>query len=623
MQINPVAPDDKTEVYDMSLFDRFFTKTRTAVLHITSANGFHLRPAAVFVKEAKRFSSTIEAETRGESVNAKNLNTLLSLNLENGDHFDLVCKGKDAQEALEHLTQTFEQLMCNDKEIATTQKEAHHYEGMSLEGQIVAQGIAIAPLWHYQEKTIATEDHTTFKEAVEKSLRTLETLTKKHDASADGDIYMAQKALLEGLLEECNTIEEFVTAVSKESNALRGGKMEAKIIDYKDILRCVRGHMGYETTALFPDHPFILISDDLLPSQVETLPSHTAGVVLHETSLTSHTAILLRASGISSLIIRTDIPASEQNVILDAHSGILILQPTEADLKKAKQRQEADKETERNATDKRFAPAVTTNGKHMKVLANVTDVASAKQAKEAGAEGVGLLRTEFLFKEEAPSFEAQKDAYTAIFSLFDDVTVRTLDVGGDKSLPYIDLPKENNPFLGIRGIRLFKTHPQVIETQLRAVFEAANGKEIKVMFPMVATVEEFAEAKTFAKEVAAKYDIDISNVHFGIMVEIPSVLFLMQAFNKVVDFYSIGTNDLNQYLFAIERTHPSLSLNPRSEVLFNTIEQVVKESNKPVSICGELAGDTEATTRLVNMGIETLSLSPKRIATLKETIRHV
>jgi len=607
----------------MSLFDRLFSKSRTAVLHITSSNGFHLRPAAVFVKEAKKFSSTIEAETRGESVNAKNLNALLSLNLEKGDHFDLVCKGKDAQEALEHLTQTFEQLMQDDKEVTTTQKEDHHYEGTSLEGEIIAQGIAIAPLWRYREENITTGDDKLFKEAVAESLQEIDALAERHKHSVDGGIYMAQKALLESLAQGCETIEELEAAISKESDTLRGRKMEAKIIDYKDILQHVKRHMGYETTALYPDHPFILVADDLLPSQVETLPSHLAGVVLQETSLTSHTAILLRASGIPSLIVRAEIPASEQHVILDAHSGILLLQPTEADLAEARRRQEEDKKTGKTAAEKRFEPAVTSNGKRVKVLANVTDVASARQAKEAGAEGIGLLRTEFLFKEEAPSFKAQKDTYSAIFSLFDDVTVRTLDVGGDKALPYIDLPQEKNPFLGIRGVRLFKTHPQIIETQLRAVFEAANGKEIKVMFPMIATVEEFTEAKAFAKKVAAKYDIDISNVRFGIMVEVPSVLFLMQDFNKVVDFYSIGTNDLNQYLFAIERTHPTLSFDPRSEVLFRAIEQVVKESDKPVSICGELAGDTEATTRLVNMGIETLSLSPKRIAALKETIRHV
>jgi len=607
----------------MSFFDRFFTKNRTTVLHITSANGFHLRPAALFVKEAKQFTSTIEAETRGESVNAKNLNALLSLNLEKGDHFDLVCRGKDAQEALEHLTQTFERLMQDDKEITTTQKEAHHYVGESLDGEIIVQGIAIAPLWHYQEEKITTGDNILFKEAVAKSLQEIDTLAEQHKHAVDSSIHMAQKALLESLAEGCETLEALEAAVSKESDTLRGGKMEAKIIDYKDILQRIRGHMGYETTALYPDHPFILVAGDLLPSQVETLPSHTAGVVLQETSLTSHTAILLRASGIPSLIVRADIAASEQHVILDAHSGIVVLQPTEADLTEARRRQEEDKKAERNATEKRFEPAVTSHGKRVKVLANVTDVDSAKQAKEAGAEGIGLLRTEFLFKEESPSFEAQKDAYSAIFSLFDDVTVRTLDVGGDKALPYIDLPQENNPFLGIRGVRLFKTHPYIIETQLRAVFEAAQGKEIKVMFPMVATVEEFTEAKAFAKEVAAKYKIDISNVRFGIMVEVPSVLFLMQDFNKVVDFYSIGTNDLNQYLFAIERTHPTLLLDPRSEVLFRAIAQVGKESDKPVSICGELAGDSEATARLVNRGIETLSLSPKRIAALKETIRHV
>jgi len=608
----------------MFFFNHFFTKSCTAVLHITSSSGFHLRPAAVFASEAKKFSCSIEAETRGESVNAKNLNALLSLNLEKGDHFDLVCKGKDAQKAVEHLIQTFETLMQDDPAVTLIKKETYTYAGEMITGEIVAQGVAIAPLWHYEEETVTIGENSDFKDALGKSLKELNSLIETPKQSVDSSIYMAQSALLETLAEGCESLETFEAAVIRESNTLHGGKMESKIIDYKDILQRVKQHMGYETTASYPEYPFILIANDLLPSQVESLPAHTAGVVLQETSLTSHTAILLRASGTPSLIVRTTtMPVSEDAVILDGHNGTLVLHPTKADFEHAQKWQESDKEAGKIATGKRFEPAVTSKGKTVKVLANVTDAMSAQQAKEAGAEGIGLLRTEFLFKEEAPSFKAQKDAYTSIFSLFDNVTVRTLDVGGDKALPYIDLPQENNPFLGIRGVRLFKTHPELIESQLHAVFEAANGKRVKIMFPMVATIEEFTEAKTFAQEIARKYNCDISNIYFGIMVEVPSALFLIKAFNQVVDFYSIGTNDLNQYLFAIERTHPSLSLDPHADVLFHAIEQIVKESEKPVSICGELAGDVKAVGRLVNMGIETLSVSPKRIAQTKEAIRHV
>ena len=158
---------------------------------------------------------------------------------------------------------------------------------------------------------------------------------------------------------------------------------------------------------------------------------------------------------------------------------------------------------------------------------------------------------------------------TKIFTLFDDITVRTLDVGGDKALPYITLEKEDNPFLGVRGVRLFKTHPEIMEEQLHAMFVAAQNKKIKIMFPMVSSVEEFVDAKTFAEDIAKKHHLDIDNIDFGIMIEVPSVLFLLEELNKVVDFYSIGTNDLTQYLFAIERTHPTLKTDDLSPAVFH------------------------------------------------------
>ena len=607
----------------MGLFERLFAKSATIVLHITSSNGFHLRPAAVFVKEAQKFSCQIEAESRGNSIDAKNLNALLSLNLDKGDHFDLICKGKDAEEAIEVLGTLFETLMEDETETAIIAKADRYYESDTYKGEIIAPGIAIAPLWHYREVSTQKETNSNFKEAVALSLKELEALQKRHKNDIDGSIYLAQKTLLETLVRDIEDLDALENAVTRESNALQGGKMEAKIIDYRDLLTRVKGHLGFTTDVPYPDTPFILIADDLLPSRIEHLPKEAVGVILQQTTLTSHSAILLRAAGVPSLILHEVLPQTDTPAILDAHSGLLLLQPTKGDITQAKKVQEQDTEATQKAHDKRFESASTSRGEQIKVVANITDITSAQKAKEAGAEGIGLLRTEFLFTRGRPTLETQIEAYRNIFSLFDEITVRTLDVGGDKSLSYIDLPLEDNPFLGIRGVRLIRTHPELIEEQLHAIFKAADGKPVKIMFPMVATVEEFTQAKAFAHNTAQKYGCNIDTIRFGIMVEVPSVLFAMKQFNEIVDFYSIGTNDLAQYLFAIERTHPVLSFDPRSEVLFAALEKIMQEADKPVSLCGELAGDTEAIPRLIEIGIKTLSVSPKRIAPTKETIRYV
>ena len=607
----------------MGLFDRFFAKSATAVLHITSPNGFHLRPAAVFSAEAKKFAASIEAETRGQSIDAKNLNALLSLNLEKGDHFDLVCKGKDAEKALESLTAVFEKLMESDEAPENIDKATHTYEGSAFHGDIIAQGIAIAPLWRYSERHSQEANGTDFHTALANTADILEREYKANKTRPEGTIFLAQRSLLETLSQDVQTIEAFESAINSAIAALEGGAMASKITDYRDLLGHVKNAMGYKTQVAWPASPFILLADDLLPSQVEQLPKTLEGVVLQKSSLASHTAILLRASGIPSLIVRDPVDAMQKPVILDGFAGVLVPNPTLHDLETAEHLLAQNRSQKEAQHTRRFDAATTTSGRKIKVLANVTDPASAKAAKEAGAEGIGLLRTEFLFQEKKPTFQEQTEAYKEIFSLFDDITVRTLDVGGDKALPYINLPKEPNPFLGIRGVRLFESHPDLIAEQLKAIFTAAEGKELKVMFPMVDSVESFTKAKAFAKEVANNENIDISAIAFGMMVEVPSVLFLLPEFNEVVDFYSIGTNDLNQYLYAIERTHPTLSLDPRSEALFRAIEKVASEAKKPVSICGELAGDGDATARLVNAGITTLSVSPGLVAQTKERIRHV
>lgn len=608
----------------MGFFSAFFSKPLSTHLTVTSGNGFHLRPVAQFVTVAKAYACDITASRQGKTVSAKGVNALLGLSLEQGESFELSCNGKDAAQALEALSKTFHTLMQADTEIEVLEKTLSAYEGDTIEGDIISSGVAIAPLYRYKETLSQKENNCTFQEAFNKSISELETLYKEKKEESNGAIYLAQKELLSSLKEEVSTLKVLEEKIQTFSAQLLGTKLEAKISDYKDILQRVQKHMGLEIQVRFPEDDFILLADDLLPSQIEKL-SHTSvkGVILKETAINSHTAILLRGAGISSLIADTSLLEEESTIILDAHSGMIVTDPSKSDLENAQKRIKEDLEQLDSALEKRFEPALTTKGKTIKVLANVTDDKSAKVAKEDGAEGIGLLRTEFLFKEEKPSFESQVEAYRSIFEVFDDITVRTLDVGGDKALPYIDLEKENNPFLGIRGVRLLKTHPEIIQEQLHAILLAAKNKKIKIMFPMISTPEEFSEAKTFAQKIAEENQLDISNILFGMMIEVPSVLFLLEKFNKVVDFYSIGTNDLTQYLFAIERTHPTLKTDDLSPAVFEAIQMVTKKATKPVSICGELAGNKKAIPKLLKIGIETLSVSGKNIARTKESIRHV
>jgi phosphocarrier protein FPr len=608
----------------MSLFHNLFSKVISTQLTVTSNNGFHLRPVAQFVSLARSFSCQITATSQNKTVDAKAVNTLLSLSLEKEDTFTLRIKGKNAEEALEKLRLLFETLMSDDKEIKAVQKTAYTYEGRVVEGEIISQGIAIAPAYRYSSEEVQHESDLTFREALNKSMGALESLYRSHQEDDNAAIYLAQKELLSSLGEKSDTLSALEQHIDEESKALSGTKLAAKISDYQDILQRVKKYLGLEVKVTFPDTPFILLCNDLFPSEIDMLvETKVLGVILKETSVNSHTAILLRAAGLCSLIADTEVLTADETLILDAHAGVVIQSPSSDDLQKAGKRLEQDETKHALSAKKRFESASTTKGRAIKVFANVVDVNSAKTAKEEGAEGIGLLRSEFLFKAVKPSLKTQEKSYKEIFALFDDITVRTLDVGGDKALPYIKIPSESNPFLGIRGVRLFRTHPQVLEEQLHAIFLAAKDRDIKIMFPMVSSVEEFKEAKSFAQNVAKKHQLDISHILFGIMIEVPSVLFLLESFNEVVDFYSIGTNDLTQYLFAIERTHPTLKTDELSPVVFSAIESILKTASKPVSICGELASNKEAIAKLLDLGLETLSVSPKSISRTKESIRHV
>jgi phosphocarrier protein FPr len=617
----------------MNFLKKIFKKqnSATSTLTITSSNGFHLRPIAKFANEAKKFNSDISIIAFDEEVPATQVPKILSLSLEKGESFTLKCVGEDAQEASAHLTSFFQDLMEDDKEQETLTQTDENYESPSLNGISVVPGIAIAPLVYCKAvENINSEKSLSINVAIELVKDELETLYNENKSNSEADIYLAHKELLSSELFQQNfkDVKQLKKSINTEIEKLKGSKFESRIADYKDIQQQILKHIGITTTLTLPQQPYILLVDDLLPSDVPKLvDSPIQGVVLKQGTPTSHASILLRSFAIPTVIINQPIEPTN-SAILDTSSGDLVISPTPKDIEKAENKLKIFQEKKEQNYRNRFESTQTLRGKRVKVLANISDVESAKEAKELGADGIGLLRSEFLFMERKPTLEEQTNAYREIFELFDELNIRTLDVGGDKPLPYAHIEKEQNPFLGIRGIRFSLLEKTLLEEQLLAIFKAVEvtdtrNKTMKIMFPMVNNCNEFIEAKKIAIDIANTYEIDLSAVEFGIMLEVPSVIFALHEFDQLVDFYSIGTNDLTQYLFAIERTHPTLQADALSPMVMNALKLIIETTKKPISICGELAGLGAATETLVNLGYDTLSVSAKLIPSLKERIRNV
>lgn len=580
----------------MNFLKDFFTNTSTITLTVSSPNGFHLRPIAKFTNSIKSINGELTASYNNKSVNAKNTTSLLSLSLEYNQSFTLTLKSKNSKEEIDNIAQIFYDIMSSD-----TPNEGQE------NSKVISHGIGIGNTYNLAVAHIDKKTNIPFSKALEMAI----------DSLNSNDIFLAQQELLKSTSHQSNSLEELEEKINHEF------KLTQKS-DYLDILQVVKKHMGLETQINYPDEPFILLANDLLPSQIEDLSkTNVQGVVLKETSPTSHSAILLRSFSIPAII--NDNIKTQNNIpaILDTKNNNLTMNPTDAQLNSARneiQNINAKKEME---TNNKFNDSITKNGIHVDVVANITDLHSAQEALESGAKSVGLLRTEFMFKEKKPTLNEQIEQYSKIFKLFDYVTVRTLDVGGDKGLPYINISHENNPFLGIRGVRLLKTHSDIIQTQIRAILRASSNNHIKLMFPMVSTISEFKDIKNLAINIAKEESISLEKIEFGIMLEVPSIIYQMHELNNLVDFYSIGTNDLFQYMFAIDRTHKILSIDDESQTIINILEDIYKKSSKPISICGEIASNQKITKQLIDIGYKTLSVSPSLIPSIKEKVRDV
>ncbi|HWM10961.1 MAG TPA: phosphoenolpyruvate--protein phosphotransferase, partial [Solirubrobacteraceae bacterium] len=397
--------------------------------------------------------------------------------------------------------------------------------------------------------------------------------------------------------------------------------------------RVVRRLAGADAPAGITE-PGVLVVRDLAPGDAAALDRELVrGLAVARGGATSHAAILARALGIPSVVgLGEGIARIEEGttLVVDGDGGTLDVDPPAAAIEERERERAAADERRAHARERSREPARTRDGETIEVAANVGSAADAREAAAIGADGVGLLRTEFLFldRDDEPTEEEQRAVYEEIVAALDGrpVVIRTLDAGADKPLRFLPQAPEDNPFLGVRGIRLGLARPELLRTQLRAIVPLAAEHDVKVMFPMVATVAEYRAARAMVEEARAATGAPPLEV--GVMVEVPALALNAGRFAREVDFFSAGTNDLSQYTMAAERGNEALApllAGPLPPVLrlIAAVTAAAREHGRWVGVCGELAGDPAAAVLLAGLGVRELSMAASRIPEVKEALRAV
>ena len=636
---------------------------RSVEVEVLNKAGLHARPATAFVEIATGFASEIRVEYGDKTANGKALASLLRLGVEGGSTIRIVAWGPDADAALRAL----------EAGVAAGLEEAEEHEAdaetvawtpvselRTITGVSAAPGLAIGPLYQVQASRIVVKDVPREVETERRQLRqALETAREQLDdvyesvrarsGRSEAAIFRAHQALLNDpdLVGEVDALvvgghaaawawQQAIEARIGEMRKVQDERLAARAVDLHDVgqrvLRLMAGMDHGEVQ--MPDEPVILMADDLTPSDTARLdPKRTLGICTAGGGPTSHTAIIARSLDIPAVVGAGAALLEQANgtrAILDGGAGRLYVEPTAADLDAA-QAFQSDMRRLRDAEyETRYQPAMTTDGYRVEVVANIGKASEAAQAVDAGAEGVGLMRTEFLFLERttAPTEDEQYEAYTTMTRALNGLPliIRTLDIGGDKVLPYLTLPAEDNPFLGVRGIRLCLRHPELFIPQLRAIYRASQTGPVKIMFPMIATLEDLAEAKAVAEQV--RTELGVAPVEIGIMVEVPSTVLMAREFAEEADFFSIGTNDLTQYALAIDRLHPVLAkqvdgLHPAVLRMIDMTVRGAEAAGKWVGVCGGIAGDPRGAAILAGLGVAELSMSIPSVAAVKARLRRM
>jgi len=413
--------------------------------------------------------------------------------------------------------------------------------------------------------------------------------------------------------------------------------MRERSADVADVgEKLILNLLGQETDDLWVDEPSVVTAVDISPSVAATLNNDfVLGLILEMGSSTSHSAILARALGIPAVVVRADAMGELHDcnyVIVDGTEGVIISDPDDRTIAEYKRKSDALLKRELNLRNRTTLIAATTDGTLINVAANIEIPAEITMAREYGAYGVGLYRTEYLFmnRRELPDEEEQYHHYRVVAEAFPGkpVTIRTIDIGGDKFLSDTNMPQAVNAYLGLRAIRLSLQQPDLFKAQLRAIIRASRHGNVQVMFPMIACIEEVSAAMGIFAECASGLGIDSNSISVGIMIETPSAALTAGTLARYLDFFSIGTNDLIQYTMAAERGNEELEYlhRPTHPAIIRLINEVViaaKKNEIGLSICGEMAGDFRMIPVLLGLGITDLSTNPRSIPAVKEMVRRI
>ncbi|MFP7255346.1 phosphoenolpyruvate--protein phosphotransferase [Virgibacillus sp. 7505] len=527
-----------------------------------------------------------------------------------------------------------------------------------INGIAASNGIAIAKAYHlavpdlsFDKTTVANaeEEISRLDAALEISKKELEKIRENARVSLGDEhaeifsahlLVLADPELINPVKDNIRNnninaeaaLDETATMFIDMFRSMDNEYMKERAADIQDVTKRVMAHLlqvSFPDPALI-DEEVIIIAEDLTPSDTAQLNKQfVKGFTTDIGGRTSHSAIMARSLEIPAVVGTKSITSSAANdvmIIVDGIEGTVIIDPTEDELAAYKAKQEAFEQQKQEWAKLKNEPTITTDGVHVELVANIGTPEDVTGVQNNGGEGVGLYRTEFLYmgKSELPSEDEQFESYKAVLENMGDkpVVVRTLDIGGDKELSYLQLPKEMNPFLGYRAIRLCLERDDIFRVQLRALLRASVYGNLKIMFPMIATLEEFRQAKAILLEEKEKLVADgvsvSDSIEIGIMVEIPSTAVAAKQFAKEVDFFSVGTNDLIQYTMAADRMNERVSYlyQPYHPAILNLVHNVIEAAHaegKWAGMCGEMAGDAIAIPLLLGLGLDEFSMSATSI----------
>ena len=638
---------------------------------LPNALGIHARPAAQIVSTASQYTAKIairNATTTSDWVSTASINEVLLLGGRKGHEIALTGEGPQASVALDAL----ESLLASgfgegDAEEGLAEAVVTAQTGLPDSREWVgvgaSPGIAVGPLVRLralpprppvQHPQDPAAEAKRLKEAIDAASLEIQAMARSAESrqsAQDATVFAAHRLILQdpALIEAAHQriASSFASAevawqVAAEKiigryRRLDDPYLQARAVDVEDVTQRVLRQLGHAPGAPEISEPAILSASELLPSDLGDMdPDLVLGICTRDGTAISHAAILARSLGVPLVVglgSRLDALDEGTRVGIDGERGILWVCPDAEERKALSTRRKEFLDSRKARRVMAGRPAITVDGQRIHVLANVSGLVDIPRALVNGAEGVGLLRTEFLFmgRRSAPSEKEQVAAYREIARACgtNPLTVRTLDVGGDKPLAYIDTNSETNPLLGWRGVRRSLAKPELFEIQLRALLRASPGRRLRIMFPMVSTLTELRAAKAILSRAQAELHrggMEGSEcVQVGIMIEVPSAAMIADQLATEIDFFSVGTNDLTQYTMAADRTNPHVGtlcdpFHPAVLRMVHRSVQAAGDAGISVSLCGELAGDPLATPILLGLGLTELSMSSASIPRIKQTI---